>query len=90
LFFIGDGLTGTGSGDTQIFYIPDSATRLYLGFIDFNDITFYAYYHDNYGSLSASFEIGTAPVPIPSAVWLLGSGLIGVVGLRGKGTKNRP
>lgn len=27
---------------------------------------------------------GFAPVPIPSAVWLLGSGLIGLVGLRGR------
>src|SRR5207253_6847661 len=30
-FFIGDGLTGTGSGLVQTFTIPDGATRLFLG-----------------------------------------------------------
>jgi hypothetical protein len=33
-FFIGDGLTGTGSGTVQQFNVPDSATRLFLGFAD--------------------------------------------------------
>jgi hypothetical protein len=34
VFWIGDGLTGTGFGDVQEFGIPDGATRLVLGFID--------------------------------------------------------
>jgi hypothetical protein len=28
------------------------------------------------------FTFNTAPVPVPAAAWLLGSGLVGVVGLR--------
>lgn len=31
--------------------------------------------------------VDTAPVPIPGAVWLLGSGLIGMVGMRKKNKK---
>lgn len=33
-FFIGDGLTGTGSGAQQVVTIPAGATRLYLGTMD--------------------------------------------------------
>jgi hypothetical protein len=33
-FFIGDGLTGTGSGAQQRFVTPAGATKLYLGFAD--------------------------------------------------------
>ena len=33
---------------------------------------------------SASGTIHSAPIPIPGAVWLLGSGLIGIVGIRKK------
>ena len=34
VFFIGDGLTGTGTGQEQIFHVPAGADRLYLGFAD--------------------------------------------------------
>ena len=34
IFFIGDGLTGTGSGSVQTFIAPAGATRLYLGVAD--------------------------------------------------------
>jgi hypothetical protein len=34
IFFLGDGLTGTGSGGRQVFHVPDTATRLFLGFED--------------------------------------------------------
>jgi len=33
-FFIGDGLTGSGSGDQQTFVVPGGATRLFLGTVD--------------------------------------------------------
>jgi hypothetical protein len=33
-FFIGDGLTGTGSGTVQTFVVPAGATRLFLGTSD--------------------------------------------------------
>lgn len=35
-------------------------------------------------SLRPYLEITTAPIPIPSAIWLLGSGVIGLVGFRKK------
>ena len=34
VFFIGDGLTGTGTGQVQTFNVPPTATHLYLGFVD--------------------------------------------------------
>ncbi len=34
VFFIGDGLTGTGTGNVQGFTVPRGATRLYLGIAD--------------------------------------------------------
>ena len=34
VFFIGDGLTGTGTGNTQQFIVPAGATRLFLGTVD--------------------------------------------------------
>ncbi|MDY6950660.1 MAG: VPLPA-CTERM sorting domain-containing protein [Thermodesulfobacteriota bacterium] len=34
------------------------------------------------GSLDMAFVITGEPVPVPPAVWLLGSGLIGLVGIR--------
>jgi|LGOV01.1.fsa_nt_gb hypothetical protein len=63
-----------GNGPT-IVIIPSGATQLQLGI---NDDKF----SDNSGSFSVKVE--GAPVPIPGAVWLFGSGLIGLVGLRRK------
>ena len=34
VFFIGDGLTGDGSGSVQQFIVPTGATALYLGITD--------------------------------------------------------
>jgi hypothetical protein len=52
-FFVGDGLTGTGSGTPQRFVIPQGATALYLGFVDGN---YFAgdpsWYSDNTGSIA--------------------------------------
>ena len=71
-FFIGDGRTGTGSGDVQKFYVPETATRLYLGFID-------STFSDNLGSLTATVEINAVPEPFSFIVWsLLGAGGVGV------------
>ncbi len=59
VFFIGDGLTGIGSGNQQIFIVPPTATRLYLGIPD-NP------YNDNSGSFTATFTISSlSPVPAP-------------------------
>jgi hypothetical protein len=81
VFFIGDGLTGTGKGVEQIFNVPADATRLYLGFADsFDSVP--SYYADNPGSLTATFAITSAPssVPEPTSVFLVIGGLfIGVL-----------
>ena len=49
VFFIGDGLTGTGSGTFQKFIVPPTATSLYLGFIDTNGAGRPSEYSDNIG-----------------------------------------
>jgi len=69
VFFIGDGLTGTGSGSVQVFNIPDSAMSLVLGIADayaFND--FAGYYGDNVGG----YEVSYNAVPSPAAAGALG------------------
>ncbi len=48
VFFIGDGLTGTGTGSTQTFVIPTGATRLFLADSDITGGNF-----NNGGSFSA-------------------------------------
>ena len=57
VFFIGDGLTGMGSGRIQKFYAPGGATRLALGFTDGSNVTgLPGDYADNVGSLRVTVE----------------------------------
>jgi len=78
-FFIGDGLTGFGTGATQQFNVPDSATQLFLGFADG-----YGYsgapgqYQDNSGAFVASFEF-SPDVPEPSNLIMLTLPIIGML-----------
>jgi hypothetical protein len=73
VFFIGDGLTGTGTGQEQTFHVPAGADRLYLGFADsFDSVP--SYYADNVGSLTATFEI-TETTPEPRYGFLATAGL---------------
>ncbi|MEH1969152.1 PEP-CTERM sorting domain-containing protein [Nostoc sp.] len=75
-FFIGDGLTGTGSGSLQSFIVPENATRLALGFADgFSVQGLPGHYSDNYGSVTV--ELNLKSVPEPSAIL----GLLTTVGL---------
>jgi hypothetical protein len=87
-FFIGDGLTGTGSGTVQQFAVPATATRLFMGFADGS---FFVgppgAYVDNQGSLSASFSV--VPVPEPGTFALVGLGLAAVICGRRRGAQAR-
>ena len=55
-FFIGDGKTGTGSGQLQMFHVPAGATRLYLGLSD-GFLPCVGAYSDNSGGFQASLLI---------------------------------
>ncbi len=53
VFFIGDGLTGTNSGERQTFLVPSGATKLYIGIADSWNFNGYpAAYEDNNGEFS--------------------------------------
>ena len=88
VFFIGDGLSGTGSGTQQQFHIPTGATRLFLGTVD--GPNFFGnpkYFSDNGGEFYAEFDyVGETPptsaVPEPTTALLLASGLLGLIGYR--------
>jgi PEP-CTERM motif len=82
IFWIGDGLTGngTGTGSAQTFLAPTGATRLYLGTVDG------AGWYNNSGSLSVTINGFTSGVPEPStwAMMLLGFAGIGFMAYRRK------
>ena len=94
VFFIGDGLTGTdgvnvGSGSTQTFQVPTTATRLFLGFADaFNNFSTSGggspgAYGDNTGSLSVNINTGgLQATPEPGSIMLMGLGLFSLAFLR--------
>ena len=81
-FFIGDGLTGDGTGSTQTFYVPTGATQLLLGLADacaYNGAP--SCYADNSGSYSVTASITTAApaaVPEPATLLIFGLGLLGL------------
>jgi hypothetical protein len=61
LFFIGDGLTGDGSGNVQVFYVPNGSKTLYLGITDAcNGSGLPSCYEDNTGDFVMSYAISTA------------------------------
>lgn len=69
VFFIGDGLTGTGAGAVQNFAVPDGAALLVLGIADaygFNALA--GYYDDNVGGYDTKYEI----VPVPGTLAAFG------------------
>ena len=75
-FFIGDGLTGDGSGNPQLFQIPQGATRLFLGIPDasgFNGSP--GGYSDNSGAFTLSVKVLVANVSAPAVanVQILGT-----------------
>jgi hypothetical protein len=56
VFFIGDGLTGTGTGLVQAFLVPPTATHLYLGYVDGSDGIPQGY-SNNIGGLAVVLEL---------------------------------
>ena len=77
VFFIGDGLTGNGSGSVQQFTIPTGTTRLFLGTVDGFG------WFNNSGSFSVSVTgDGPSGVPEPGSIFLVGSALVSVVLMR--------
>jgi hypothetical protein len=79
IFFIGDGLTGDGTGSTQVFTAPTGATRLFLADADsFGSST------GNLGSIAVDFSSsaditvsGAVPEPASWALMIAGFGLAG-------------
>ena len=77
VFYIGDGLTGNGTGAQQQFIVPADATVLVLGIVDGH---FYngrpTDYGDNAGTFTASFSIADPlAIPEPAAYALAGLGI---------------
>jgi hypothetical protein len=72
VFFVGDGLTGTGIGEQQVFDVPTDAARFYLGFADsFDSVP--SFYADDVGSLTATFAFTeqSSSVPEPGSVFFV-------------------
>ena len=82
VFFIGDGLTGTGTGTAQQFFAPTGAVQLYLGTADGYNVTGGpGFYSDNQGSLTGSLT-DTAATPEPSSLILMATAVCGLLAMR--------
>jgi hypothetical protein len=82
-FFIGDGLTGDGSGTAQTFVVPTGATELYLGISDaLNYSGAPGAYFDNFGTFDVVATDAPDPsAPEPSSFLLFGTGILGMAGM---------
>ena len=65
-FYIGDGLTGEGTGTVQNFIVPTGATRLFLGIVDGSYFVGGPdYYDNNEGTFTATFTVTSVPEITP-------------------------
>ena len=71
------------TGDVFSLAIPDVGTADFVGFTSTTPITSVAFTEAGYGMDIVQFE-ATTPVPIPAAIYLIGSGLIGLIGIKRK------
>jgi hypothetical protein len=77
IFFVGDGLTGTGSGSIQKFIVPVGAGELYLGVADGFG------WYNNTGAISVTVNSGaTVPEASTWAMMLIGFGSLSFAGFR--------
>jgi len=79
VFFIGDGLTGTGSGGVQTFVAPMGSTILVLGIVDgFSYSGPPGAYFDNSGAFAGTVNFsGAVPEPVTWVMMVVGLGLAG-------------
>jgi hypothetical protein len=85
-FYIGDGLTGTGSGTAQSFMVPDGATHFYLGIVDGGYFVGAPdYYDNNRGSFSVQ---GAVAVPEPAS-WAALVAAAGAAAVAGSNRRRR-
>lgn len=78
------GLTATPAFYANSFRVAQIFDTINPQFSDHYNASNYEYADSSYGWLGAYMVADSAPVPVPGAVWLLGSGLLGVFGLRRK------
>ena len=87
IFWIGDGLTGNGSGTVQTFFAPAGATRLYLGPSDG-----FGWFNNSGGAtvtINYSPLIADVPEPAAWAMMIVGFGAIGMAMRRRRSKENR-
>jgi hypothetical protein len=75
VFFIGDGLTGNGTGLTQQFIVPAGATRLFFGMLEGSG------WSNNQGSFAVTINdpsLSSSATPEPESLAFVGIGLLGM------------